>query len=124
MSASTSASTQQYLFSIMQPDGEPPAAPILKKIMADIAAVREEMQTAGAWVFTCGLHAASASTVVRYSDGESLLTDGPYVEGKEHIGGLVVVRARDLDAALVWAGKLARATTLPIEVRPIRHGGA
>jgi len=50
------------------------------------------------------------------------MTDGPFVEGKEHIGGFVVVRARDLDAALEWGRKLARATTLPIEVRPLQEG--
>jgi hypothetical protein len=50
--------------------------------------------------------------------GEVLTTDGPYVEGKEHIGGLAIIKAPDLDAALEWGRKLARATTLPIEVRP------
>ena len=51
------------------------------------------------------------------------LTDGPYAEGKEHIGGLVVIEAADLDAAIAWAGKLSRATTLRIEIRPVAHGG-
>jgi hypothetical protein len=46
------------------------------------------------------------------------MTDGPFVEGKEHVGGFCLIEAADLDAALAWAGKLARATTLPIEVRP------
>jgi hypothetical protein len=59
--------------------------------------------------------------VVRLKDGEVLITDGPYVEGKEHIGGFTVIRAADLDAALEWGRKLARATTLPIEVRPFRE---
>lgn len=49
------------------------------------------------------------------------MTDGPYVEGKEHIGGFTVIRAADLDAALEWGRKLARAITLPIEVRPLQH---
>jgi hypothetical protein len=92
----------------------------MQKIMSDIGAVRQEMQAAGAWVFTCALAPASASTVVRYADGESLLTDGPFVEAKEHVGGILLVRARDLDEALQWAGKMARASTLPIEVRPVR----
>lgn len=54
-------------------------------------------------------------------DDEALMTDGPYVEGKEHIGGFTVIRAADLDAALEWGRKLARAITLPIEVRPLQH---
>jgi hypothetical protein len=48
------------------------------------------------------------------------MTDGPYAEGKEHLGGFTVIAAPDLDAALAWGAKLARATTLPIEVRPMR----
>jgi hypothetical protein len=51
-----------------------------------------------------------------------LMTDGPFAEGKEHLGGLTIVRAPDLDAALAWARRLARASTLPIEVRPFREG--
>ena len=77
------------------------------------------MKAAGAWVFAGGLHAASTATVVRVKDGEMLTTDGPFTEGKEHIGGFSVIRAADLDAAIDWGRKLARATTLPIEVRPI-----
>lgn len=60
--------------------------------------------------------------MVRQKDNEVLTTDGPYVEGKEHIGGFTVIQAPDLDAALEWGRKLARATTLPIEVRPLQHG--
>src|SRR3954449_10605545 len=110
---------KQYLLSVYQPDGDPPPSADLERIMADVAAVREEMQAAGAWGFAGGLHPASTATVVRVSDGETLITDGPYTEGKEHIGGFTIVRAPDLDAALKWGAKSARATTLPIEVRPI-----
>jgi hypothetical protein len=48
-----------------------------------------------------------------------LLTDGPYMEGKEHVGGLWVIAAPDLDAALEWARRASEATTLPVEVRPV-----
>ena len=58
--------------------------------------------------------------MVRVRDGEVLITDGPYVEGKEHIGGFWIIEAPDLDAALGWAREAARATTLPIEVRPFQ----
>jgi len=114
---------KQYLLSVYQPDGDPPPPEILDKIMQDVDAVQQEMKAAGAWVFTAGLHAASAATVVRVKDGQPLITDGPFAEGKEHIGGFTIVRAADLDAALVWARKVAQATTLPIEVRPVRWGG-
>ena len=110
----------QYLLSIYQPDGEAPPPPVLQAVMRDVDALREEMKAAGAWVFTAGLHPPSTATVVRVQDGQLLTTDGPFAEGKEHIGGFSVINAADLDAALEWASKLARATTLPIEVRPFR----
>jgi hypothetical protein len=108
----------QYLISIYQPDGPPPPPERLGPIMRDVAAVRDEMIAAGAWLFTARLHPASTATVVRAKGDEMLMTDGPFVEGKEHVGGFCLIEAADLDAALAWAGKLARATTLPIEVRP------
>ena len=112
---------QQYLLSIYQPDGEPPPPEVLGPIMQKVGAFVGEIKTSGAWVFNGGLHAPSTATVVRERDGEMLTTDGPYIEGKEHIGGFCVVNAADLDEALEWGRKLARATTLPIEVRPFRH---
>ena len=112
---------KQYLLSIYQPDGEPPPPADLEKIMQRVYAVRDEMKAAGAWVFAGGLHAPGTATVVRVRDGDVLTTDGPFTEGKEHIGGFSVVNAPDLDAALEWGRKLARATTLPIEVWPMRE---
>jgi len=109
---------KQYLLSIYQPDGDPPPPEVLEPIMRDIQALVAETKSAGAWVFDGGLAPASAATVVRVQDGEALMTDGPYTEGKEHVGGCLIVRAPDLDAALEWARKASRATTLPIEVRP------
>jgi hypothetical protein len=112
---------KRYLLSIYQPDGDPPPPEILAPIMRDITAVREEMKAAGAWVFSGGLHSPSTSTVVRLQDGKLLTADGPYVEGKEHIGGFTIIEAADLDAALAWAGKLAGAIRLlPVEVRPFQ----
>ena len=111
---------RHYLLSIQQPDGGPPAPEVIDPIMRDVAAFDEELRAAGAWVFSGGLHEPDLATVVRVKDGETLTTDGPYVEGKEHVGGLTVLRAPDLDAALGWARKLAAATTLPIEVRPFQ----
>jgi hypothetical protein len=111
----------QYLLSIYQPDGPPPADLDLTRIMRDVHALRDEMKRAGAWVFSGGLHPASTATVVRVKDGESLMTDGPFTEGKEHLGGFTVIKAADLDAALEWARKLALILSpLSIEVRPIQ----
>ncbi len=109
-----------YLLSIYQPDGPPPPSVNLEAIMRDVSALKQEMTRAGAWLFSNGLCSASSSTVVRVDKGQVLITDGPYVEGKEHLGGLCIIRAADLDAALEWGKKLARATTLPIEVRPFQ----
>ncbi|MCR8579331.1 YciI family protein [Streptomyces libani] len=111
-----------YLLSIYQPDGPPPPPEFLEPIMRDVEALNDELRAAGAWVFAGGLHPPGTATVVRQKDNEMLTTDGPYIEGKEHIGGFTVIQAPDLDAALEWGRKLARATTLPIEVRPLQHG--
>jgi hypothetical protein len=113
---------KQYLLSIYQPDGDPPPSVDLAQIGRDVAALDQEMKAAGAWVFSGGLHPPGTATVVRPQDGEMLTTDGPYVEGKEHLGGFCIVDAPDLDAALVWGRKTARATTLPVEVRPFQGG--
>jgi hypothetical protein len=110
----------RYLLSIIQPDGPVPEPEVLEKIRADLEALNDELRAAGAWVFAGGLHPPSTATVVRSRDGQVLMTDGPYAEGKEHVGGFTVVDAPDLDAALAWAARLAAATTLPIEVRPFR----
>jgi hypothetical protein len=113
---------KQYLLSVIQPShGNPPPPEILDGIMRDVGALRDEMKAAGAWVFAAGLYPPGTATVVRVKDDEAVMTDGPFAEGKEHIGGFSIVRAPDLDAALEWGRKLARATTLPIEVRPIRE---
>jgi hypothetical protein len=111
---------KQYLLSVYQPDGPVPPAEVLEGISRDLDALNRELEAAGAWVFAGGLHPPSTATVVRVTDGEVLVTDGPFAEGKEHIGGFTIVRAPDLDAALEWGRKLARATTLPVEVRPFQ----
>jgi hypothetical protein len=111
----------QYLLTVVEPSGGPAPDPAaLEAIMADVDAVDQEMRTAGVWVFAGGLHPPSSATVLRPKGDDVLLTDGPIAEGKEHVGGFSIIDAPDLDAALDWGRKLARATTLPIEVRPFR----
>jgi hypothetical protein len=114
----------QYLLSVMQPDGDPPSPEVMERIGHDLDVFHEELKAAGAWVFAGGLHAPSTATVLRLKDDDVLMTDGPYVEGKEHLGGICIVNAPDLDAALEWGRKAARATTLPIEVRPFQGEAA
>jgi hypothetical protein len=101
----------QYLLTVFEPTGGVIEPEALAVIMKDVGEVDQEMREAGVWVFAGGLHSP---------DADVLLTDGPYVEGKEHVGGFSIIQASDLDAALEWGRKLARATTLPIEVRPFR----
>jgi hypothetical protein len=111
----------QYLLSVYQPDGPPPESVDLDRVMRDLDAVNQELRAAGAWVFAGGLHPPSTATVVRTRGSEILMTDGPFAESKEHVGGFTIIEAPDLDAALEWGTKIARASTLPVEVRPF-HG--
>ncbi len=86
---------------------------------AQVGAFNEELQRSGAWVFAGGLHPASSATVVRSAGGEVSMTDGPYAETKEQMGGFWIVQASDLDAALELAGRAAAACERPVEVRPM-----
>jgi hypothetical protein len=112
---------KQYLLSVYQPEGGTPPADVLAKIMGDVDTLNQELKATGTWVFAGGLGPSSTATVVRLNDGDMLVTDGPFVEGKEHIGGFWVIKAPDLDAALEWARKAARACAVPIEVRPFQE---
>jgi hypothetical protein len=111
---------KHYLLTVWQPDGEPPAPEVLAEIGENLEAFHRELRDAGAWVFAGGLHDPATATVVTPRGDDTLLTDGPYTEGKEHVGGICLITAPDLDAALDWGRKAARATTLPIEVRPFQ----
>lgn len=110
-----------YMLSMQQPDGAPPPPEVLEPIMTGLAELNEDLRRAGAWLFTVGLHEPASATVVRSQEGRTMLTDGPYLEGTEHIGGFWLIEAEDLDAALGWARRAAEVGTLPIEVRPVRR---
>jgi hypothetical protein len=116
--AETEAPMKQYLISVYQPEGGTIDPDALAKVRRDLDAVNEELKAAGAWVFAGGLNYQSTATVVRLRDGEVVMTDGPFAEAKEYVAGISIIAAADLDAALEWTGKLARAITLPLEVRP------
>lgn len=110
---------KQYLLSIYQPDGPAPAPEVLEPIMANLAALNDDLRAAGVWVFGGGLHPPNTATVLQSKDDEVLVTDGPYTEGKEHLGGFTIIQVEDLDEALTWSRRLAEILSpLAIEVRP------
>ena len=111
----------QYQLNVIQPDGPPPEPAVLDPILEELARLRQDMQDAGVWVFAAGLSAASSATVLRPQNGQVLMTDGPFAEGHEHIGGFTLIEVDDLDAALEWGRRMAEVITLPIEVRPLQH---
>jgi hypothetical protein len=111
---------KQYLLSVYQPVGPVPAPEVLQKISRNLEVLNDEIKAAGAWVFAGGLFPPSTATVLRVRGGDVLTTDGPFAEGKEHLGGFTIVTAPDLDAALDWGRRLAGASTLPVEVRPFQ----
>jgi hypothetical protein len=80
--------------------------------------VNKELQAAGAWVFGGGLLPSDTATVVRVVNGKTTMTDGPFAETKEQLGGYWVIQCADLDQALAWAEKCAEACMEPVEVRP------
>jgi hypothetical protein len=113
---------KQYMLSVHSVEGEPaPSAEVTQKMFRDVDALNSEIRSAGAWVFAGGLHPHTTASVVRVKDGEVLTTDGPFVEGKEHIGGFWVIQADDLDAALAWAARATVACGGPVEVRPFQE---
>ncbi|MET8093445.1 YciI family protein [Micromonospora sp. NPDC005220] len=110
-----------YLLSLHQPQGElPPEPEFLAGVMRQLGELRDELASTGSWVFGQGLHGPETATVLRARDGEVLITDGPFIEGKEYLGGITIIDVPDLDAALDWGRRYALATTLPIEVRPFQ----
>jgi len=106
----------QYLFAGYLPDNFDPSAQDEATVEA-IHALNREMIAAGVRKFACGL--GKAMTVRAQPNGEVLITDGPYLEAKEHVGGLSMLETADLDEALVWARKGAKACGMPFEVREI-----
>ena len=94
----------------------------MQRLHSQVGAFNEELQGSGAWVFAGGLMPGSSATVVKNTDGEVSMTDGPYAESKEIMGGFWVIDVADLDAALDWARKGSAACEGPVEVRPFQGG--
>ncbi|MGV1007699.1 MAG: YciI family protein [Dermatophilaceae bacterium] len=111
----------QYLMSVHSRDGDPePDADTIRKMYADVDAFNRELQASGSWVFAGGLHPVETATVVDGTGREVLVTDGPFAESKEHLGGFWVITASDLDAAIGLAGRASGACGAPVEVRPFQ----
>ncbi len=109
----------KYLVAIYHPDDYDPSVET-EAMSRDIHALNREMVAAGVRVFVGGLSPArSAKSLRKQRDGKVLITDGPYTETKEHIGGFWVLEAADLDEALAWGRKAAVACRAPVEVRAI-----
>ena len=106
----------QYLVSGYLPDNYDPSVETEATIEA-IHAVNREMIAAGVRKFACGL--GPARTLRTQPNGEVLLTDGPYLEAKEHVGGFWILETADLDEAMAWTRKGAKACRSAIEVREI-----
>lgn len=107
-----------YLLSVYTPEGPVPSPEVLGPIMKGVADLTEQAKDAGVFVFSGGLHAPSTATVLQRKDGDVLMTDGPFLEGKEYLGGFTIIQAADLDEALTWGRRYAQVIGLPIEVRP------
>nr|MDT0656529.1 YciI family protein [Micromonospora sp. DSM 115978] len=112
---------KQYLLAVHTVEGEPiPSDDEIQTMYAQVGKVNDELRAAGAWVFGGGLLPAESTTVVRTENGTTTMTDGPFVETKEQLGGFWVLRCADLDEALAWADKCSRACLGPVEVRPFQ----
>lgn len=117
----------QYLLSTHSGDSGVPGAPSTPEewqvFMERVQALETEMDASGTLVFGGALRGPESARVVRPSHGDIIMTDGPFVEAKEHIAGFYIINAADLDEALAWARKTAVATNHPIEVRPFAATG-
>ena len=111
----------QYLLSVWSREGDPTLSDDeTQQSYADTGAFNEEVKKEGAWVFAGGLHPASTATVVDGRGSDVVMTDGPFAEAKEQLGGFWVVDVPDLDAALDLARRGSAACRNPVEVRPFQ----
>ena len=107
-----------YLVAIHHPDNFDPST-VDEATVHDINVLNDELEAAGARLFAGGLSAPSQAKSLRAQpNGEVLITDGPYLEAKEHVGGFWILEVADLDEALAWGRKAVVACRTPVEVRP------
>jgi hypothetical protein len=112
----------QYLVAIHHPENYDPSLEG-EAMIRDIGALNIEMKAVGARFFAGGLESVDkAKSLRKQSDGQVAVTDGPYIEAKEHIGGFWILEAADMDEALAWGRKAVVACRAPVEVRAfLRH---
>jgi hypothetical protein len=109
----------QYLIAVYdQPDTRSRPMEEMAPIYEAVGAVNQKMMDEGVFVFAGGLHDQAATTRVDARSGTPLVSDGPYLETKEYIGGFWVIQVADLDAALDWAKQASVACQQPLEIRP------
>jgi hypothetical protein len=107
----------QYLVAIQHPDNYDPSLEG-EEMIRDIDVLNEEMEAAGVRKFAGGLEAAAKAKSLRKQTGGAVtLTDGPYLEAKEHVGGFWILEAADMDEALAWGRKAVAACRANVEVR-------
>jgi hypothetical protein len=112
----------QYLLTVHDVKGaEAPSDEAMQEAFKAVDALNEDIKAAGAWVFAGGLIPSDAATVVRATEGDFLITDGPFTEAKEQVGGFWIIEASDLDEALAWAKRATVACLAPVEVRPFQE---
>jgi len=111
----------QYLLSVYSVEGDKaPSDEVMQQMVEEVGRFIANLQEQGAWVFAGGLHPANTATVVDATKAEVIVTDGPFAEAKEQIGGFWVISAPDLDAAMKWATEGSEACQGPVEVRPLQ----
>ena len=110
-----------YLLSGILPEDFDPSS-MDEATIHGINALNDEMEAAGVRIVAGGLGAPSQAKSIRpQANGDVLITDGPYLEAKEHVGGLSIIEAADMDEALAWARKSVIACRMPLEVREIPY---
>mgnify|MGYP002362676938 FL=1 len=112
----------EYLLSVHHVVGEemPTDPAVLEQMFAAVGAFNDRLQQEGAWVFAGGLQPIEAATTVDNTGAEAIVTDGPFAESKEWLGGFWIIEAADLDAALTWAKAGSQACAGKVEVRPFQ----
>lgn len=109
----------EYLLSVHTVEGaELPSEDTMQQMFQAVDRFNEKLQKEGVWVFAGGLHPAHTATVVTAKNGDVLVTDGPFAEAKEQLGGFWIIDVPDLDAAIRWAAEGSAACLGPVEVRP------
>jgi hypothetical protein len=112
----------EYMLAVHSVEGAPaPDQETMQKMYAQVGAFNEEVTAAGIWVFAGGLQPRDTATVVDGTGDEPLITDGPFAESKEYLGGFWVINVPDLDTALDWARRGSAACQGPVEVRPFQE---